>query len=208
MAGNNIRCVAKYLFDKGYVPNEDMTVETKSGVHRLKLFLRDGKVSSVAVDMGAPTLDAAAIPVVSDTPTVVNKPTAIAGGEYALTCVSVGNPHCVVFCDALDALDLAELGPRFENAPIFPERVNTEFVRVVDPTTLRVRVWERGNGETLACGTGAAAAVVAAVENGFCEKGKDVTVKLAGGDMTVNYTGDRVTLVGSAVMVYEGEFEY
>ena len=208
MAGNNIRCVAKYLFDKGYIPKEDMTIETKSGVHRLKLFLRDGKVSSVAVDMGAPIFDATQIPVKSDTKTVINKTVEIAGDLYDVTCVSVGNPHCVVFCDALDALDLASVGPLFENAPIFPERVNTEFVRVVDATTLRARVWERGNGETLACGTGAAAAAVAAVLNGRCERGRDITVKLAGGNMTVHYADDAVTLVGSAVMVYEGEFEY
>lgn len=208
MAGNNIRCVAKYLFDKGYIPHEDMSIETVSGVYRLKLFLRDGKVSSVAVNMGRVLLDAQSIPVSSDTPTVVGKSLELGGETYNITCVSVGNPHCVVFCDAIDALDLEKVGPLFEYADIFPERINTEFVRIINPTTLRMRVWERGNGETLACGTGAVAAVVAAVENGLCEKGKDITVKLSGGDMTVNYTDERVTLHGSAVMVYEGEFEY
>lgn len=209
MAGNNIRCVAKYLFDKGYISNEDMTIETASGVHRLKLFLRDGKVSSVSVDMGAPCFDADKIPVVSDSDRLISKKHSIGGEEYSITCLSVGNPHCVVFCDELDRLDLAELGPRFENNEIFPERINTEFVRVIDRTTLRVRVWERGNGETLACGTGAAAAVCAAVANGFCDPAKDVTVKLAGGDMTVNYDPDKgLFLTGSAVMAYEGEFEY
>ena len=208
MAGNNIRCVAKYLYDKAYIRKEDMTIETASGVHRLKLFLRDGKVSSVSVDMGKPCFDAEKIPVISDTPTVISKPATIAGDQYYITCVSVGNPHCVVFCDAIDKLDLRSIGPRFENADIFPERINTEFVRVIDRTTLRVRVWERGNGETLACGTGAAAAALAAVANGFCDAYGDITVKLAGGDMTVNCHDDAVTLTGSAVLAYEGEFEY
>ena len=125
-----------------------------------------------------------------------------------MTCVSVGNPHCVVFCDGIDAIDINRIGPAFENADVFPERINTEFVRMVDNRTLRMRVWERGNGETLACGTGACAAVIAAVENGYCEKGRDVTVKLTGGDLTVNYTDEAVTLTGNAVMVFEGEFEY
>lgn len=208
MAGNNIRCVGKYLYDKGYITNEDITVETASGVHRMKLYLRDGKVNSVSVDMGQAIFEASKIPVISDSPTFINKTVSIAGESYKITCVSVGNPHCVVFCDAIDALEISEIGSRFENDPIFPEKVNTEFVRVINSTTLRMRVWERGNGETLACGTGAAAAVIAAVENGYCNKGDDVTVKLAGGDMTVNYTDDRVILIGSAVMVFEGEFEY
>ncbi|MBR3640566.1 MAG: diaminopimelate epimerase, partial [Oscillibacter sp.] len=125
-----------------------------------------------------------------------------------VTCVSMGNPHCVIFCDAIDALPLSDLGPQFEYAPIFPERINTEFVRVIDRTTLRLRVWERGNGETLACGTGACAAVVAAVRRGFCDAGQDIVVKLPGGDLTVNYTGERVFLTGPAVQVFEGEFEY
>ena len=139
---------------------------------------------------------------------LVNYPAKIAGGNYNITCLSVGNPHCVVFHDAPDSLKLAELGPRFECADVFPDRVNTEFVRVINPTTLRVRVWERGNGETLACGTGACASVVAATENAFCEKGKDISVKLPGGELVVNYTDERILLTGSAHLVYEGEFEY
>jgi len=132
----------------------------------------------------------------------------VAGEEYAVTCVSVGNPHCVVFCKAIDPIKVDQIGPMFEHAKEFPERINTEFVRIVDKNTLRMRVWERGNGETLACGTGACAAVIAACENGYCEKGTDVTVKLLGGDLTVNYTDERVMLTGSAHLVYEGEFEY
>ena len=139
---------------------------------------------------------------------MVDWPMTVGGKEYVVTCVNVGNPHCVVFCDGIDGLDLEDIGPKFEHAPLFPERINTEFVRVVTPTTLRMRVWERGNGETLACGTGACAAVIAAAEKGLCPLNTDVTVKLLGGDLTVNYTGERVTLTGSAVEVFEGEFEY
>ncbi|MBS1401424.1 MAG: carbamoyl-phosphate synthase large subunit [Oscillospiraceae bacterium] len=208
MAGNNIRCVGKYLYDKGYVRSEFLSIETGSGVRRLKLYIRDGKVSSVSVDMGRADLSTAALPAAVDADRLVDAPLPIAGRDWRATCVSVGNPHCVVFCDALDGLELEKIGPEFEYAPLFPERINTEFVRVVNRTNLRMRVWERGNGETLACGTGACAAVVAAVENGLCDKGADVTVKLLGGDLIVNYTGERATLTGGATLVYEGTFEY
>ncbi len=208
MAGNNIRCVGKYLYDKGYVRSENMSIETASGVHLLKLYLRDGKVSSVSVDMGRAELSAKALPAAVPVERMINYPVQIGENDYSVTCVSVGNPHCVVFCDGIDGLNLREIGPQFEYSKIFPERVNAEFVRVVNNTNLRMRVWERGNGETLACGTGACAAVIAAVENGYCEKGSDITVKLLGGDLTVNYTEERVILTGSAILVYEGEFEY
>ena len=209
IAGNNIRCVAKYLYDKGYVRSEYISIETGSGVRHMKLYLRDGKVSSVSVDMGKAILSAKDIPVVAEQETVIDQPIIIGGEQYNATCVSVGNPHCVVFCNELDALDLQKIGPMFEHDAMFPERVNTEFVRVVNRTTLRIRVWERGNGETLACGTGACAAVVAAVENGFCERDTDITVKLLGGDLTVRYGADgRVLLTGSAVKVFDGTFEY
>lgn len=208
MAGNNIRCVGKYLYDKGYVRSEYITIETVSGVHSLRLYLRDGKVSSVSVDMGKADLRAASLPAAVETEKMIDYPITVGGKEYRATCMSVGNPHCVVFSDGIDGLDLEKIGPQFEYADIFKKRVNTEFVRVVNRTNLRVRVWERGNGETLACGTGACAAVIAAVENGYCDKGADITVKLLGGDLTVNYTDDRVLLTGNAVMVFEGEFEY
>ena len=194
MAGNNIRCVGKYLYDKGYVRSEYVSVETASGVHTLRLFLRDGKVSSVAVDMGRAVCE--------------EKTLTVAGQDYDTVCVDVGNPHCVVFCDAIDALDLAAIGPKFEYHEAFPDRTNTEFVRVVNPTTLRMRTWERGSGETLACGTGACAAVAAAVMRGICPAGADVTVKVLGGDLTVNYTPEKLTLTGSAVLVFEGTFAY
>ncbi len=208
MAGNNIRCVAKYLYDKGYVRSENLSVETASGVYRMKLYLRDGVVNSVSVNMGKANLDAKVVPVSCEMQKMINSPIDICGETYNATCLSVGNPHCVVFANAIDGLNLGEIGPRFEKSELFPEGVNTGFVRVIDRTTLRVRIWERGNGETLACGTGACAAAVAAVENGFCDKGADITVKLPGGDLTVNYTDERIILSGSAVLVFEGEFEY
>ncbi len=208
MAGNNIRCVGKYLFDKGLAEKDEITVETVSGVHRLTLFLRDGKVSTVSVDMGKASLDPKSLPVKTKLPKLVNEEVRIAGSDWKITCVSVGNPHCVVFTDAIDALDLALIGPQFEYAEMFPERVNTEFVRVVDRTTLRMRTWERGNGETLACGTGACAAVVAACENGLCDEGTDIRVKLAGGDLIINNHAGNLTLLGPVELVFEGEFQY
>ncbi|MGI6174391.1 MAG: carbamoyl-phosphate synthase large subunit [Christensenellales bacterium] len=208
MAGNNLRCVGKYLYDKGYIRSETMSVETASGIRKMRLYLRDGMVSSVSVDMGSPVWNPKDIPVMSDAESVVNAPIAIGGKEYAVTCLSVGNPHAVTFIDAIDALNLSEIGPAFEEDPFFPEGVNAEFVRVINRTMLRMRVWERGNGETYACGTGAVAAAVAAIKNGFCDEGKDILVKLKGGDMTVRYENDGITLTGSAVMVFEGEFEY
>ena len=208
MAGNNIRCVGKYMYDCGYIRSEFMSVETGSGVHHLRLFVRDGKVSSVLVDMGRAELCAARIPAVCAQERMIDHPLTVDGTEYRVTGVSVGNPHCVVFCDAIDALRLERIGPMFEFGEVFPDRTNTEFVRVVNRNTLRMRVWERGSGETLACGTGACAAVIAACEVGYCDKGSDVTVSLLGGEMTVNYTDDRVTLLGDATEVYRGSFEY
>ncbi len=208
MAGNNIRCVAKHLYDNGYVTSENITIETPSGVHSAKVYLRNGKVNSVSVDMGKASLLSSSIPSNTNDEKLINYPIKVDGKVYNATCVSIGNPHCVVFCDAIDSIDVAKIGPLFENHALFPDRINTEFVRFINSTTLRMRVWERGNGETLACGTGACAAVIAAVQNGLCEKGNDITVKLAGGDMIVNYTDEKVILTGSAHKVFEGEFEY
>ena len=213
MAGNNLRCIAKYLYDRGYIRNETLRVETAGGIRQLKLFCRDGKVSSVSVDMGAAVFDPALIPLSGELchaegGRLIDRPVTVGGGEYRVTCLSVGNPHCVVFCDSPDSLNLPEIGPRFEHSPLFPEGVNTEFVRVLSRTALRMRVWERGSGETLACGTGACAAVVAAVENGFCDAGSDVRVTLPGGDLTVRYENGRVTLTGGATEVFSGTFMY
>lgn len=208
MGGNCIRSVGKYLYDHGIVPKTDITIETSSGIKNLTLYTRNGKVTLADVNIGKADLTAASVPVITDKDKLINSPITVAGNEYNVTCVSVGNPHCVVFCDSVDAVDLATVGPQFENAPIFPERVNTEFVRVVNPTMLKIRVWERGSGETLACGTGACAAVVAAVESGYCKKGEDITVKVRGGDLTVNYGENGIILTGDTKLVYEGSIYY
>ncbi|MGN0533064.1 MAG: carbamoyl-phosphate synthase large subunit [Eubacterium sp.] len=208
MAGNSIRCVGKFLYDNGIVKKENMTILTASGIKRLSLFTRNGKVSSVTVDMGKAELNPEKIPVLLDGEKIINRKAEIDGREYSISCCAIGNPHCVVFEESIETLDLESIGPRFENADIFPERINTEFVRVVNSKTLKMRVWERGNGETLACGTGACAAVICAVENGYCNKGENITVKLKGGDLIVNYTDEGVTLTGDCHLVYKGEIEY
>ena len=204
MAGNAIRCVGKYLHDKGIVPKLDMTIETTSGIKKLALYSFGGEVRSVRVDMGKAELAPEKVPVKLPGESVISRRVKIADGDYEITCVSMGNPHCVVFVGRVDQVDLPRLGPLFENNPLFPQRVNAEFVRVVDRNTLKMRVWERGNGETLACGTGACAAVVAAVENGYCAMGEDVTVRLPGGTLVVNYTPETVYLTGNASLVYNG----
>ena len=208
MAGNSIRCVGKYLYDNHYVNSELLTIETASGIKKLRLYIYGGQVHSVSVNMGKSELSPKKIPVLLDGEAVINRDATIGGKEYKITCVSVGNPHCVVFCDRVDAVDIDKVGPQFENNQLFPERINTEFIRVVNNSTLKMRVWERGNGETYACGTGACAAVVAAVENGYCKKGEDITVKLKGGDLIVNYTDDGVILTGNADLICEGSIVY
>ena len=208
MAGNCIRCAAKYLYDNGIAKKYEIDIETASGIKHLKLYTSNDRVTLASVDMGKATFDTKALPAVFDTDTCINKPAMIGDKEYNITCVGMGNPHCVVFCDRVDPINMSEVGPKFENAEYFPERVNTEFVRVVNASTLKMRVYERGNGETYACGTGACAAVVAACANGYCKKGEDITVKVRGGDLIVNYTDDGVTLTGDAVLVYEGVTEY
>lgn len=208
MAGNSIRCVGKFLYDNDIVRKTDMKILTASGIKSLSLFTRNSKVSSATVDMGKAELEPSKIPVSIDADRIIDYKTEIDGTPYSISCCAIGNPHCVVFVDNVDKLDLSSVGPKFENAPIFPERINTEFVRVVNSKTLKMRVWERGNGETQACGTGACAAVIAAVENGYCSKGENITVKVKGGDLIVNYTDERVTLTGDCNLVYTGEIEY
>ena len=208
MAGNSIRCVAKYLYDNDIVKKTEMTIATASGIRELQLFTRNGKVSSVTVNMGKAYFEPSKIPVNIEGERVINHPMTVGDKKYQINCLSVGNPHCVVFVDNVDKVDLEKVGPEFENFSLFPERINTEFVRVVNESTIKMRVWERGNGETPACGTGACAAVVAAVENGFCPKGEDITVKVRGGDLIVNYTDERIMLTGDCNTVYKGEIEY
>ncbi|WP_300757443.1 carbamoyl-phosphate synthase large subunit [uncultured Oscillibacter sp.] len=208
MAGNALRCLGKYLYDNGFSTKGTVTVETGSGLRSVTLYTTNGKVTSASVDMGKAALDASGLKFPIAEPQVVDYPVRIAGRPYRITCVDMGNPHCVVFCDRVDDVDIGFIGPRFEHAPYFPERVNTEFIRVVNPSTIKMRVWERGSGETMACGTGACAAVVAAVANGLCEKGRDITVRVKGGELIVHYTDESVTLTGDAKLVYTGEIEY
>lgn len=209
MCGNGIRCVAKYIYDKGIVNKTSISVATKSGIKYLDLAVRDGKVSMVRVNMGSPVLTAKQIPVVADTEEVVNVPLDINGTTYHFTGVSMGNPHAVVFLDDIENLEIEKIGPLFENHIVFPDRVNTEFVKVIDRRTLSMRVWERGSGETLACGTGACAVAVAAVLNGLADEDEPVTVKLLGGDLQIlwNRQENIVYMTGEAVTVFEGEIQ-
>ena len=209
MCGNGIRCVGKFVYDKGLVPADKttVTIDTLSGIKTLELTVRDGKVQSARVDMGAAILTPAEIPVVFDKERMIDEGLTVDGREWRVTAVSMGNPHCVTFVDDVDGLALEKIGPHFEHHPAFPERVNTEFVKVIDDHTLQMRVWERGSGETWACGTGACATAVAACLNGYCKKGEDITVRLRGGDLVINYTDETVIMTGPASTVFEGEVE-
>lgn len=208
MCGNATRCIGKYVYEKGLTDKTELTLETLAGIKVLKLNVSDGKVVSVTVDMGKAILKPADIPVLLDGDCVVLKKTMLAGKEHEITCVSMGNPHCIIFTKDIDNLDLEKIGPDYENDPIFPERVNTEFVEIIDSKTLKMRVWERGSGETWACGTGASAVCVAAVLNGICDYDTDVLVKLRGGDLTINYKKDgTVYMTGPATFVFDGELE-
>ncbi len=208
IGGNPIRFVGKYLYEKGIVVKNDMKIETANGVHDVKVYPFSGKVNTASVNLGKVELAGKKIPCVWDEEQIVEKSVNIAGLEYKITLVNVGNPHCVIFSDKVDAINVPAIGPDFENSEYFPEGVNTEFVRVVNRVTIKMRVWERKNGETFSCGTGAAAAVVAAVLAGYCEKDTNVTVKLRGGDLTVNYhSNGEVELLGNVKTVYEGTLE-
>ncbi len=206
MCGNATRCIGKFVYDKGLTNKTSVTLETLSGIKKLDLTVTDGKVSAVSVDMGKAELRASEIPVKSTTERVIGELRQVGGSECVITCVSMGNPHCIVFTDGIDDIDIEKVGPKFENDPIFPDRVNTEFVETIDSTTLRMRVWERGSGETWACGTGACAVCVAAAENGIVARDTDITVKLRGGDLVINYHSDgTVIMTGPASFVFDGE---
>jgi carbamoyl-phosphate synthase large subunit len=207
IGGNALRCVGKYLYDNGIVTKRAMEVETPAGIVSLRVYTQNGLVSTVTVDMGKADFRPHNVPVLLEGDRVLDRETEVAGGKHTISCLSVGNPHCVVFVDDVDALDLEAIGPCFENDRIFPERVNTEFVQVLDETTVMMRAWERGNGETMACGSGACAAAVCAIETGRCSPGENITVKLRGGDLIIRYEGGRVYLTGSAVKCYEGTVE-
>lgn len=211
MCGNGIRCVGKYVYDHGLMDQTSLSVETLGGIKHLELTVKDGKVALVRVDMGEPELCAGRIPILCDTVQeegrVIDEPITVDGMEYRMTGVSMGNPHAVVYLEDIKGLAIERIGPKFENHERFPNRINTEFVRVVDCDTIEMRVWERGSGETMACGTGACAAAVASILNGLA--GRAVTVRLPGGELLVEWDEEtgRVYMTGPAVTVFEGEIE-
>ena len=208
MCGNGIRCVGKYVYDNKMTDKTTITVETLSGIKTLVLNVEDDKVKTVRVNMGSPILESAKVPVVSEKDKVIDEPVMVNNKEYRITCVSMGNPHAITFVDDIDSLDIEHIGPMFEKKEIFPEQVNTEFIQVVSRDVIKMRVWERGSGETLACGTGACASVVACVLNGLTED--KVTVKLLGGDLFIEYNRDEdaVYMTGPARITFTGEFNY
>ena len=194
--GSEAMMCGKYVYEHGLANKTHITLETNSGIKYLELHCTGDQVTSVTVDMGKAILTPREIPVESDSQEpFVAKPVQVGDRLERLTCVSVGNPHAIVFCDRVEDLDLEKLGPLFEHHAIFPDRVNTEFVRVIDDHTLQMRVWERGSGETLACGTGACATTVAAVLNGYCPQGEPILVKLRGGDLTITYQADGTVMM-------------
>ena len=207
MCGNAIRCVGKYLSDNKIVDRDTITIETMSGIKILELKKVSGRVVAVKVDMGKPELRPDKIPVnvAGNLNKLVSYPIKIDDAEYNITSVSMGNPHCVVFCDSVDEIDMVGLGPKFENNRLFPEKINTEFVQILNPNEIKMRVWERGSGETMACGTGACAAVVAAVENGFCKLNECVLVRLLGGQLKICYTKNAGYMEGDAHVAFKGE---
>ncbi len=214
MCGNGIRCVAKYVYDYGLTDKTSISVETLGGIKYLDLTIEDGKAVLVRVDMGRPELRAREIPIIceaadgesaADEAQVIDEPIVVGGMEYSMTGVSMGNPHAVVFLEDVEGFDIEKIGPKFENHERFPRRINTEFVRIIDRERIEMRVWERGSGETLACGTGACAAVVASILNGLA--GRKVTVKLKGGDLLVEWDQEsgKVYMTGPAEVVFDGE---
>ncbi len=207
MCGNASRCVGKYVYDKGLTKKTKVSLETLAGKKILNLHVVDGKVDMVTVDMGEPILRGTDIPTIFDLPMVVSQPIVVSGKKNLTTCVSMGNPHSVVYVDDVDSLDLEKIGPSYECHPAFPHKTNTEFVEIISRNEVKMRVWERGAGETMACGTGACAVAVASVLNGFTDR--DVRVKLRGGDLQIKWDDDdnHVYMTGPATTVYEGDVE-
>ena len=207
MCGNGIRCVAKYAYDHGIVNSERLTIETKSGVKTLELTIQNGKAIMARVNMGNAILQPSRIPVLAAGDTYIAQEITVGEQTYSVTCVSMGNPHCVVFVDDVDAIDIETIGPMFENHSLFPDRINTEFVQVVDERKIKMRVWERGSGETISCGTGTCAATVACVLNGYSKTGYPVEVMVRGGSLFDTYMEDgTVYMEGPAEEVFKGEF--
>ncbi len=208
MCGNATRCIGKFVYDNGLTNKTEITLETKSGIKYLTLYPENGMVKTVLVNMGKAVLTPVDIPMKAEGESFINKPIEVLGSEVYITAVSMGNPHAVTYVDDVMSLDLEKIGPAFENHPIFPERVNTEFIKVLDSHTIQMRVWERGSGETWACGTGACAAAVASVKNGYFKNGEEITVKLRGGDLFIIYNTDGTVLMrGAAETVFTGEID-
>lgn len=208
MCGNGIRCVSKYVYDNGMTDKDEISVETRSGIKLIKMNVENGKVVSARVNMGEPILEAEKIPTKFDGKNVIRQKLTIDEKEYEVTCVSMGNPHCIVYVDDVKNIDLEKIGPKFENNEMFPERINTEFVHVVSDTELDMRVWERGSGETLACGTGSCAVTVASVLCGYCKRNTEIKINLLGGTLTDIWTdGGDVYMTGPAATVCTGEIE-
>ena len=209
MCGNGVRCVAKYVYDHKLTDKTSISVASMGSIKYIDVDVENGKVVSAKVDMGSPVLEAKKIPVLSENEKAVNEKITVDGKDYLMTCVSMGNPHAVVFTDIpVNEFPLEKIDPKFENNPVFPDRVNTEFVNITDRKNLKMRVWERGSGETLACGTGTCATVVAAILNGYADN--DVTVHLIGGDLKISWSGneaDSVFMTGPAEMVFSGEID-
>ena len=207
MCGNGIRCVAKYVYDSGLTDKEELDILSGGAVKHLKLTVKNGRVEKVRVNMGEPILEPAKIPVAGKGEALIGEPVVVDNQVWEMTCVSMGNPHAVVFIDDVDHLKIEEIGPKFENHERFPDRVNTEFVQRLDSRHLKMRVWERGSGETMACGTGACAVAVAAVLNGLAER--EVTVHLLGGSLEICWDekDNCVYMTGPAATVFTGEFD-
>ena len=209
MCGNATRCIGKYVYDNGLTTKTNLSLETNSGIKYLTLFPENGRVSQVSVDMGSPVLKARDIPLAAEGDQYVDQPFTCAGQQWKITGVSMGNPHCVTFVDDVEHLDLETIGPKFEFDRLFPSRVNAEFIKVLDDHTLQMRVWERGSGETFACGTGACASVVASVLCGHCPRGEEITVHLRGGDLHITWTQEgRVIMRGPAATICTGVVDF
>lgn len=205
MCGNASRCIGKFVYENALTDKTTITLETLGGIRTLELEVEGKEVKSVTVDMGVASFKAAEVPAVAEKQEIVDEPIHMCGKEWKMTCVSVGNPHCVIFTQGIEDMRLEEIGPQFENCEIFPERINTEFVEVIDSHCLKMRVWERGSGETMACGTGATATVAAAIKNGRSPIGEFITVKLLGGDLQIMQRPDGSMLMkGTATTVFEG----
>ncbi|NLB36466.1 MAG: diaminopimelate epimerase [Clostridiales bacterium] len=209
MCGNATRCVAKYVYDNKLTDKNEISLETLSGIKHIKMKVENGRVTAATVNMGAPVLRGEKIPVRLTGETVVNRSITAGGEDYNVTCVSMGNPHCIIFIDGVNELPLEKIGPIFENHELFPDRINTEFVERADGNSIKIRVWERGSGETLACGTGACASAVACVLNGYCKKDEDIRTILRGGELIIRWdsASNNVFMTGPAATVCTGEIE-